>query len=55
MDKFIPYEKMSKRARRELNKVKRRMWNCNPETKFVPDTHKKKREEARMKDRAKEN
>lgn len=33
MDKFIPYEKMSKKEQRKLNQTKRQTWgNLNPVT-----------------------
>lgn len=33
MKKFVPYEKMSKRARREADRAKRKSWNgINPVT-----------------------
>lgn len=52
MEKMIPYEKMSKKRRREENAKRRNSWgNINPHTKVVPDLHKQKQEEERMKDR----
>jgi len=30
MEKFIPYEKLSKAKKRELNALKRRTWTINP-------------------------
>lgn len=43
MEKFIPYEKLSKKKKRELNKRKRKDWgNISPVTKVV---HKKSRKE----------
>lgn len=32
MDKFIPYEKLSKKQRRELNAQRREMWAISPVT-----------------------
>ncbi len=32
MEKFIPYEKLSKKKRRELNAQKRTVWTINPVT-----------------------
>lgn len=29
---FIPYDKLSKKAKKELNQKKRKMWNVNPVT-----------------------
>ena len=46
--KFVPYEKMSKKARREFNKQKRIMWEVPPMTKIVPDKHKEKRDNQRF-------
>lgn len=38
MEKFIAYEKMSKKAQREYNQSKRRDWNgVVPVTKVVPN------------------
>ena len=32
MEKFIPYEKLSKKKRRELNAARRNVWQINPVT-----------------------
>ena len=32
MDKFVPYEKLSKKKKKEQNDKKRVMWNLNPVT-----------------------
>ncbi len=32
MKKFIPYEKMSKKQKREIDKSKRNIWTVNPVT-----------------------
>lgn len=32
MGKFVPYEKMSKKQKREINKEKRNLWEINPVT-----------------------
>ncbi len=41
MNEFVPYEKMSKKAKRELNKKKRTTWQVvNPVT-HIADTSKK--------------
>lgn len=38
MEKFIPYEKLSKRKKRELNAKGRKGWNgLNPVTRRPPD------------------
>ena len=41
MDKFVPYDKMSKKEQKKINDEKRRDWNgINPVTKVVPDSKK---------------
>lgn len=36
MEKYIPYEKLSKKEKRELNRKKRSSWGCvNPVTRKV--------------------
>lgn len=51
MEKFIPFEKKSKKEKRKENNKKRNTWgNTNPNTKVIPDTHKEKREKARARD-----
>ena len=47
-EKFVPYDKLSKKARRELDKQKRKMWDVSPVTKVVPDKHKEKRDKQRF-------
>lgn len=38
MEKFVAFEKMSKKEQRKLNAEKRRDWNgMNPVTRVVPD------------------
>ena len=38
MEKFIPYEKLSKKKQRELNSSKRTNWgNINPTTRRAPN------------------
>ncbi len=32
MKKFVPYEKMSKKQKREIDREKRNLWNMNPAT-----------------------
>lgn len=32
MDKFIPYEKLSKKRKRELDRARRTTWSLNPVT-----------------------
>lgn len=46
--KFVPYDKMSKKARREADKAKRKTWDVNPVTKAIPDKHKEKRNKERF-------
>lgn len=46
--KFVPYEKMSKKAKRELDKQKRIMWDVSPVTKTVPDKHRELRDKERF-------
>ena len=41
MDKFIPYDKLSKKEQKKLNDEKRRDWNgLNPVTRVVSDNKK---------------
>ncbi|MBO5163044.1 MAG: hypothetical protein J6B75_01165 [Ruminococcus sp.] len=41
MDKFVPYEKMSKKERKKLNSAKRRDWNgLNPVTRIAEKSKK---------------
>jgi len=35
MSGFVPKEKMSKKARKELNRQRRKVWDCSPVTKTV--------------------
>lgn len=38
MEKFVPYEKLSKKARRELDRAKRRTWGVlNPTSRLTPN------------------
>ena len=32
MEKFVPYEKMSKKQKREIDRAKRNTWDINPVT-----------------------
>ena len=45
MEKFIPYEKLSKKKQKELNTLKRNEWNINPVTQITPDKKKYTRKE----------
>lgn len=47
-EKFVPYDKLSKKARRELDKQKRKMWDVSPVTKVVPDKHRKCKDSERF-------
>ena len=41
--RFIPYEKLSKKRKKEVNTEKRNSWGMNPHTKVIPDKRNKKR------------
>ena len=48
MEKFIPYEKLSKKKKRELNAKKRTTWGpLNPVTRRSPDPRAYNRQKAR--------
>ncbi|MBR4362718.1 MAG: hypothetical protein IKP42_08310 [Ruminococcus sp.] len=41
MERFVPYDKMSKKEQKKLNAEKRRDWNgLNPVTRVAPDDRK---------------
>lgn len=40
--KFVPYEKSSKKERKDRDKLKRNEWDFLPITKVIPDKRKKK-------------
>ena len=40
MKKFVSYEKMSKKQKKELNNRKRTFWNVNPASKIIPNKKK---------------
>lgn len=44
MKKFVPYEKMSKKQKREMDSKKRKTWELNPETKISDKNYKKIRQ-----------
>lgn len=49
MEKFVPYDKMSKKKKREIDKMKRKDWGeINPAGKIVPDNYKEKRDKERI-------
>ena len=35
MKKFVPYEKMSKKQKREFDRKRRETWNCSPVTRIA--------------------
>lgn len=46
MEKFIPYEKLSKKERKRIDQIKRKEWgSINPVTQIVPDKKKYNRKE----------
>ena len=40
--KFVPYEKSSKKERKDRDKLKRNEWDFPPITKVIPDKRKRK-------------
>ena len=55
MEKFVPYEKKSKKEKRKEDSKRRTTWNgVNPKTKVIPDLHKQKRDMECMEDRSDE-
>lgn len=44
MKKFVPYEKMSKKQKREMDSKKRKTWELNSETKISDKNYKKIRQ-----------
>ncbi|MBQ8961456.1 MAG: hypothetical protein IJ071_09660 [Ruminococcus sp.] len=41
MEKFVPFEKLSKKAQRKINSARRRDWNgLDPTTRVVPEEKK---------------
>lgn len=43
MDKFVPYEKLSKKEKRKIDKSRRGTWDTNPASRVVPDKRKQKK------------
>ena len=43
MKKFVAYNKMSKKTRREIEKQRRVLWQIDPKTKIVPSKYKQKK------------
>ncbi len=50
MDKFIPYEKLSKKKKRELNAKRRQTWRINPVTRKPENPKAYNRKKAQRKD-----
>ena len=48
--KFVPKEKMSKKARREQNAKRRGTWAFSPVSRVIPNKKKTKKNDLRMKD-----
>jgi len=48
--KFVSYEKLSKKARREISVKRRVLWRLDPKTKVVPDNYKQRKEALKNKD-----
>jgi hypothetical protein len=47
LEKFIPYAKLSKKKKRELDAAKRRTWAFSPVTRMPPDPKAYNRQKAR--------
>ena len=48
-EKFVPYEKLSKKKKKEINKRKRGNWgSVNPVKKVIPDRHKEIKEREKL-------
>lgn len=39
--KFVPYDKLSKKAKRAIDKQKRSVWDISPVTRTIPDKRRK--------------
>ncbi len=51
MNKFIPYEKLSKKAKKKIDQLKRKSWNgLDPSTRIVPDKKKYSRKNKHLHD-----
>lgn len=49
MEKFVPYEKLSKRKKKEIDRKKRSTWGIiNPTTRKTPDPKEYKRKKFRF-------
>lgn len=48
-EKFVPYEKLSKKKKKEIDKRKRGDWgSVNPTKRVIPDNHKKIKEREKL-------
>ena len=47
MEKFVPYEKLSKKKKKELNAKKRQTWEISPVTRRTPNPKAYNRQKAR--------
>ena len=55
MERFVPYDKMSKKEQKKLNSGKRRDWNgLNPVTRVAPDNKKAYKRKPKHPDRSEE-
>ena len=50
MEKFIPYEKLSKKKKKELNAKRRKTWDISPVTRKSPNPKAYNRKKARKRD-----
>ena len=50
MEKFVPYEKLSKKKKKELNAKKRKTWAVSPVTRRPPDPKAYNRKKIRRRD-----
>ena len=50
MEKFIPYEKLSKKKKKELNAKRRKTWDISPVTRRPPNPKAYDRKKARKRD-----
>ena len=50
MEKFVPYEKLSKKKKKELNAKRRKTWDINPVTRRPPNPKAYDRKKARKRD-----
>ena len=49
MEKFIPYEKLSKKKKKEIDRLKRNDWGeVNPASKITPNNYKEKRDKEKI-------